>query len=127
MSQNDKLGTKGSSKTDSEMNQLRTKFDSFTDNVIRKLDVLANEVYAIKENKPYSILILEDINNELKKGKIELTRKNKDLKEKYLNLCQTTSNLRAKVIELENKKASLTTALRLVHQDKESTMKRIYN
>jgi ADP-dependent phosphofructokinase/glucokinase len=54
------------------MNQLRSKLDSFTEIVNRKLEVLADEVYAIKENKPYSILVLEDVNNELKKEKIEL-------------------------------------------------------
>jgi hypothetical protein len=54
------------------MNQLRSKLDSFTEIVNRKLEVLADEVYAIKENKPYSILVLEDVNNELKKENIEL-------------------------------------------------------
>jgi hypothetical protein len=55
------------------MNQLRSKLDSFTEIVNRKL---VKYYYAIKENKPYSILVLEDVNNELKKEKIELNRKN---------------------------------------------------
>jgi hypothetical protein len=106
------------------MNQLRSKLDSFTEIVNRKLEVLADEVYAIKENKPYSILVLEDVNNELKKEKIELNRKNEELEKKNLNLYQSTSVLRAKVIELENEKSSLTTALRLVHQDNDLLIKR---
>ncbi|CAB4012362.1 Hypothetical predicted protein, partial [Paramuricea clavata] len=107
------------------MNQLRSKLDSFTEIVNRKLEVLADEVYAIKENKPYSILVLEDVNNELKKEKIELNRKNEELEKKYLNLYQSTSVLRAKVIDLENEKSSLTTALRLVHQDNDLLIKRL--
>ena len=51
------------------MNQLKSKLDSFTEIVNRKL---VKYYYAIKENKPYSILVLEDVNNELKKEKIEL-------------------------------------------------------
>ena len=82
-SQHDNLKTNVSSKTDSEMNQLRSKLDSFTEIVNRKLEVLADEVYAIKENKPYSILVLEDVNNELKKEKIELNRKSEELEKKY--------------------------------------------
>jgi hypothetical protein len=82
-SQHHNLKTNLSSKTDSEMNQLRSKLDSFTEIVNRKLEVLANEIYAIKENKPYSILVLEDVNNELKKEKIELNRKSEELEKKY--------------------------------------------
>ncbi|CAB4007613.1 Scavenger receptor cysteine-rich type 1 M130 [Paramuricea clavata] len=124
-SQHDNLKTNVTSKTDSEMNQLRSKLDNFTEIVNRKLEVLADEVYAIKENKPYSILVLEDVNNELKKEKIELIRKNEELEKKYLNLYQSTSVLRAKVTDLENEKSSLTTALRLVHQDNDLLSKRL--
>jgi hypothetical protein len=107
------------------MNQLSSKLDSFTEIVNRKLEVLADEVYAITENKPYSILVLEDVNNELKKEKIELNRKNEELEKKYLNLYQSTSVLRAKVIDLKNEKSSLTTALGLVHQDNDLLIKRL--
>lgn len=124
-SQKDDLSIKKSSKTDTEVNLLRSKLDSFSENVNRKLEALTNEVYAIKENKSFSILVLEDVNNDLKKEKIELTKQIEELREKYLNLHHTTSNLRAKVFELENDKSSLMTALRLSHQENELLAKRI--
>ena len=58
--------------------------------------------------------MLEDVNNELKKEKIELNRKSEELENNIFNLYQCTSVLRAKVIDLENEKSSLTTTLRLV-------------
>jgi chromosome segregation ATPase len=69
--------------------------------------------------------VLECVNNEIEKEKIELNRKNEELEKKYLNLYQSMSELRAKVIELENEKSSLTTALRRVHQDNDLLIKRL--
>ncbi|CAB4012887.1 Hypothetical predicted protein [Paramuricea clavata] len=71
----------------------------------RKLDALAEEISTIKENKEnaaYGILILEETVNELKKEKYELNRENEKLKEKNKNLFQSLSEVRAKVIELQD-------------------------
>ncbi len=45
---------------DIEINLLKSKLDRFAENVSTKLDDLALEINHIKENKPYSIVILED-------------------------------------------------------------------
>ena len=59
-----------------EINLLKTKLDRFPENVSTKLDDLAFEINHIKENKTYSIVILEDIINELKKEKLASAKQN---------------------------------------------------
>lgn len=44
---------------------------------------------------------------------------------KKINLHQSTSGLRAKIIEVQDKKSSLMTALRLVHRDNEILAARV--
>ena len=88
--------------------------ERFTDNVNRKLEILEEEINVIKENKPYSIIVLEEVIKELKADKVELINKNEELREKHLSICQTTSDLRSKIINLQNENSSLLTALRLV-------------
>ena len=91
--------------------------ERFTDNVNRKLEILEEEINVIKENKPYSIIVLEEVIKELKADKVELINKNEELREKHSSICQTTSDLRSKIINLQNENSSLLTALRLVQQD----------
>ena len=91
--------------------------ENYSQNVTRKLDALAEEISTIKENKAenaaYGILILEETVNDLKKEKYELNRENEELKEKNKNLFQSLSEVRAKVIELQDEKLNLITALKL--------------
>ena len=50
-----------------EIDLLKSKLDRFAENVSAKLDDLAFEINHIIENKPYSIVILEDEINNFKK------------------------------------------------------------
>ena len=96
-----------------EFYEIITKLENYSQNVTRKLDALAEEISTIKENKEnaaYGILILEEIVNDLKKEKYELKEKNK-------NLFQSLSEVRAKVIELQDEKLSLITALKLIQRE----------
>ncbi len=65
----------------------------------------------------YGILILEETVNDLKKEKYELNRENEELKEKNKNLFLSLSEVRAKVIELQDEKSSLITALKLIQRE----------
>ena len=65
-------------KHDNEINLFKSKLDRFAENVSAKLDDLASEINHIQENKPYLILILEDIINDLKKEKLQLSKTNKE-------------------------------------------------
>ena len=104
-----------------EFYEINSKLESYSQNVTRKLDALAEEISTIKENKAenaaYGILILEETVNDLKKEKYELNRENEELKEKNKNLFQSLSEVRAKVIELQDEKSSLITALKLIQRE----------
>ena len=50
----------------SDISALKSKLERFTVSVTNKLEDLAIEINNIKENKPYSILILENTVNDLK-------------------------------------------------------------
>ncbi len=103
-----------------EFYEINSKLESYSQNVTRKLDALAEEISTIKENKEnvaYGILILEETVNDLKKEKYELNRENEKLKEKNKNLFQSLSEVRAKVIELQDEKSSLITALKLIQRE----------
>ncbi|CAB4003019.1 Hypothetical predicted protein [Paramuricea clavata] len=103
-----------------EFYEINSKLENYSQNVTRKLDALAEEISTIKENKEnaaYGILILEETVNDLKKEKYELNRENEDLKEKNKNLFQALSEVRAKVIELQDEKSSLITALKLIQRE----------
>ena len=96
------------------------KLESYSQNVTRKLDALVEEISTIKENKEnaaYGILILEETVNDLKRENYELNRENEELKEKNKNLLQSLSEVRAEVIELQDEKLSLITALKLIQQE----------
>ena len=95
---------------DIEINLLKLKLDRFAENVSTKLDDLAFEINYIKENKPYSIVILEDQINELKKEKRELRRINDDHQKRIINMSCTISDLKSTNRNLEDEKSSLLTA-----------------
>ena len=104
----------------SEFYEINSKLESYSQNVTRKLDALAEEISTIKENKEnaaYGILILEETVNDRKKEKYELNGENEELKEKNKNLFQSLSEVRAKVIELQDEKSSLITALKLIERE----------
>ncbi len=122
-------------KYDSEISVLEAKFERFTQKVTNQLEDIALEVNNIEENKPYSILVLEnrandlkqekhelskkndDRANDLKQEKHELSKKNDDLRELNMTLSHSVSDLRLANKNLESEKASLLTALKLIHGD----------
>lgn len=55
-SQHDCSNINVSPKPDAETQQFKSNFDRFDENINRKLELLADEAYAIKENIPYSII-----------------------------------------------------------------------
>ena len=50
-----------------QLGTLKLKFERFADRVSNKLTDLSDEVRSIKESKPYSIVVLEGVINELNK------------------------------------------------------------
>ena len=90
-----------------EINILKTKLDRFAENVSTKLDDLAFEINHSKENKPYSFVILEDIINELKKEKLQLSRINDEQHKRIINMSHTISDLQPTNRNLEDEKSSL--------------------
>ena len=104
-------------KWDSEISALKAKFERFAQSVTNKLEHISFEVNNIKENKPYSILVLENTVNDLKQEKHELNKKNDDLRELNMTMSHTISDLRLANKNLESEKASLLTALKLIQGD----------
>ncbi|CAB4003372.1 Hypothetical predicted protein [Paramuricea clavata] len=102
---------------DPEILMLKSKFEKFTDNVVTRLDELAFEINVVKENKPYSIVTLEGVIDELKKEKAELYRKNEALRESNNNMQQTISQLSQTNKQLEEEKSSLVTAIKIIQND----------
>lgn len=103
-----------------EIHEINSKLDSYTQNLNSKIDALPEEISAIKEkkeNKAYAIFLLEEIVNDLKKEKQELNRENDELREKIRNLMQNLSDVRTKVVDLQEEKSSLITALKLTYRD----------
>ena len=76
-------------KYDPEIIMLKSKFEKLSDNVVTRLDELAFETNNVKENKPYSIITLEEVINDLKKAKAELCRENEALRESNSTMQQT--------------------------------------
>ena len=102
---------------DSEISVLKAKFERFAQSVTNKLETISFEVNNIKENKPYSILVLENTVNDLKHEKHVLNKKNEDLRELNMTMSHTISDLRLANKNLESEKASLLTALKLIQGD----------
>jgi hypothetical protein len=104
-------------KCDSEISVLKAKFERFAQSVTNKLEDISFEVNNIKENKPYSILVLENTVNDLEQEKHELNKKNDDLRELTMTMSHTISDLRLANKNLESEKASFLTAMKLIQGD----------
>ncbi|CAB4017810.1 Hypothetical predicted protein, partial [Paramuricea clavata] len=87
-----------------EIGALKFKLESFAENVNSKFQALTKEVADIKENKVYSIIILENTVHELKKGKYDLIKANNDLREKNEVLHKKISDFNSTVQRLEDEK-----------------------
>ena len=116
------LGSSASCEHDSaEISRLNLKLDRFSENVTNKLQNLSVEITNIKENKPYSILVLENIVNDLKEDKLVLIRKNDELREQNMEMSHIISDLKMANKNLESEKSSLLTALKLIQNDYQQT------
>ena len=87
------------------INKLNSKLDRFYENVTSTLHDLNDEINSIKENRPYSILVLENVVNDLKEEKLELSRKNDKLREQNMDMSHTISNLTMANKNLESEKS----------------------
>ena len=96
---------------------MNAKVERLAHNLTNKLEDIALEVNIIKENKPYSILVLENAVTDLKQEKHELSKKNDGLREVNKTLSHTISDLRLANKNPESEKASLLTALKLIQDD----------
>ena len=86
-----------------------------------KLQNLSVEINNIKENKPYSILVLENVVNDLKEDKLLLIRKNDELREQNMDMSHIISDLKMTNKNLESERSSLLTALKLIQNDYQQT------
>ena len=68
-----------------------------------KLDDLAIEINNIKENKAYSIVVLESRIGELKKEKLDLCKANAELRKENTTMKQTIADLKSVNKNLEKK------------------------
>ena len=93
---------------------MKSKLESFADEVTTTLSDLAYELNTIKENKPYSIVVLENVIHELKEEKTELVKANDELREHNTNMSHVIAELRLSNKNLENEKSSLLTAIQLI-------------
>ena len=78
---------------DPEIIMLKSKFERLTEQVAIRLDELAFDINVVKENKPYSIVTLEGVIDDLKKEKAELCKRSKELLESNISMRQTISQL----------------------------------
>ncbi|CAB4014407.1 Hypothetical predicted protein, partial [Paramuricea clavata] len=116
------LGSSASCNRDSaEISRLNSKLDRFSENVTNKLQNLSVEINNIKENKPYSILVLDNVVNDLKEDKLVLIRKNDELREQNMDMSHIISDLKMANKNLESEKSSLLTALKLIQNDYQQT------
>lgn len=100
-----------------EIGALKSKLESFAEKVTNKLDDLAIEINDIKENKPYSIVVLESRVDDLKREKLELCKTNDELCKENTTMKHTIADLRSTNKNLENEKASLLTALQIIQNE----------
>lgn len=100
-----------------EIGALKFKLEKFADKVSYKLDDLAIEIDSIKENKAYSILVLESRINELKKDKLDLCKNNAELRMENTAMKHTIADISLINKNFENEKSSLLTALQLIQND----------
>ncbi len=86
-----------------------------------KLQNLSVKINNIKENKPYSILVLKNVVNDLKEDKLVLIRKNDELREQNMEMSHIISDLKMANKNLESEKSSLLSALKLIQNDYQQT------
>ena len=102
-SRHNPLGSSASCNRDStEISRLNSKLDRLSENVTNKLQNLSVEITNIKENKPYSILVLENVVNDLKEDKLALIRKNDELREQNMEMSHIISDLKMANKNLES-------------------------
>ena len=87
---------------ESKISVLKFKFEKNAQSVTNKLEDIASKVNNIKENKPYSTIVLENTANDLKQEKYELAKKHDDLKKLNTALSHTISDLRLTNKNLES-------------------------
>ena len=109
--------TNSSNTRGTEIDILKSKLESFADEVTTTLSDLAYELNTIKENKLYSIVVLEKVIHELKEEKTELLKANDELREHNTNMSHVIAELRLSNKNLENEKSSLLTAIQLIQND----------
>jgi hypothetical protein len=80
------------------------------------LDDLAIEK---KENKAYSILVLESRIDELKKENLDVCKTNAELRKGNTSMKHTIADLNDKVKSADKEKASLITAIKLLYKERE--------
>ena len=102
---------------ESEIGTFKFKMERFADNVTNKLEDLESEIHNIKENKLYSIVVLENVIDELKKEKLDLCKTNADLRKKNISMKNTIADLSLTNKNLKNEKSSLLAALQLIQTD----------
>jgi FtsZ-binding cell division protein ZapB len=85
------------------------------------LDDLAIEINNIKENKAYSIVVLESRIDELKKENLDLCNTNAELRKGNTSMEHTIADLNDKVKSADKEKASLITAInyKLLYKERE--------
>ena len=108
---------------DSETNKLKHDLERLAENVTNRLETLTEEVINIKENKVYSIIVLEDVVKELKNERADLIKENTAVRETNEILSHDMSDLKSKMQELKSEKQSLLTALRLLQGEHMQTDK----
>ena len=87
---------------ESKISVLKFKFEKNAQSVTNKLEDIGSKVNNIKENKPYSTIVLENTANDLKQEKYELAKKHDDLKKLDTALSHTISDLRLTNKNLES-------------------------
>ena len=102
-----------------EIVALKFKLESISEKVSNKLDDLAIEINNIKENKAYSIVVLESRIDELKKENLDLYKTNAELRKENTSMKHTIADLNDKVKSVDEEKASLITAIKLLYKEKE--------
>ena len=86
------------------------------DNFDNKFEALSREVADIKENKVFSIIILENTIIDFKGEKQKLCQTNNELRESNQLLRQNITELNSTVHRIEEEKQSLLTALKLLQK-----------
>ena len=102
---------------ESEIGTFKSMMERFANNMTNKLEDLESEIHNFKENKLYSIVVLENVIDELKKEKLDLCKTNADLRKENISMKNTIADLSLTNKNLKNEKSSLLTAVQLIQTD----------